>query len=352
MSPPRRQRPTTGPGVTVRPVEPEADAARLAQLMREYGFPRVTDDGLRDHLAPKPTQTRLTLVALDGTAAGTAPIGYADIFHQAPAPAGKFQLFLLVDPAHRRRGTGARLYDGALAFASSHGLRELRVPAWDDDPDSRAFAARRAFQLEHVITTSVLDLTTFDDAPFASTVDDVRAAGVRLFPLSDVPDTPEHRRRLHHLYRETWLDAPDGAPWVERMADDFTAPFFRPDAAPGFFLAADPTTGEWIGFTTLNVGQDPRYAHQGMTGVRRPYRGRRIALALKLLSIQHARTRGVLEIRTGNDSRNAPILAINHKLGFIPGRGQCSLVKRFPHRPGRTSAGCSAIARRRAPSAG
>ena len=315
----------------IRPLVADQDSSRLAQLMREYGFPRATDDGMRDYLTPKTTQTRLTLVALDDTTTPTpTPIGYADVIHQQPAPAGKFQMFLLVNPTHRRRGAGTRLYDQAVSFAFAHGLRELRVPAWDDDSNSLAFAAHRGFTLEHVITTSVLHVANFDESPFASVIHDVRASGIRLFPLSDVPDTPEHRRRLHDLYRETWLDAPDGANWVERMAEDFTAPYFKPDAAAGFFLAADSNAGPdgaWIGFTNLSVDKDARYAHQGMTGVRRPYRGRKIALALKLLSIRYALSRGVTEIRTGNDSRNAPILAINRKLGFISGRGQASLLK-------------------------
>jgi predicted GNAT superfamily acetyltransferase len=104
---------------------------------------------------------------------------------------------------------------------------------------------------------------------------------------------------------------------------------FRPENASALFLAADRASGEWIGFTRLNYSADPRYTHQAMTGVRRAYRRRKIALALKILGIQQARTRGVAEIETGNDSRNAAMLASNHKLGFVPGRGQHSLIKRF-----------------------
>src|SRR5687767_7646287 len=112
---------------SIRPLLAETDSPYIAQLMRDYGFPRATDDGMRDYLIPKPTQTRLTLVPVDDASPTPTVIGYADIFHQAPAPAGKFQLFLLVAPAFRRQVIGARLYDAAVTFAATNTLRELRV---------------------------------------------------------------------------------------------------------------------------------------------------------------------------------------------------------------------------------
>lgn len=61
------------------------------------------------------------------------------------------------------------------------------------------------------------------------------------------------------------------------------------------------------------------------TGVDREYRGRGIALALKLLTIRRSRALGATYLRTNNDSENAPILHINRKLGFqpIPGYYRC-----------------------------
>ncbi len=66
-------------------------------------------------------------------------------------------------------------------------------------------------------------------------------------------------------------------------------------------------------------------AHNDMTGVRREYRGRGIALALKLLAIRFARSVGAQEITTSNDSLNAPMLAVNRKLGYQPQNGQYKL---------------------------
>jgi RimJ/RimL family protein N-acetyltransferase len=51
--------------------------------------------------------------------------------------------------------------------------------------------------------------------------------------------------------------------------------------------------------------------------VLRAYRGRSLALALKLRGIAYARSRGMAEIQTVNDMANAPMLALNRKLGFV-----------------------------------
>jgi GNAT superfamily N-acetyltransferase len=52
------------------------------------------------------------------------------------------------------------------------------------------------------------------------------------------------------------------------------------------------------------------------TGMLRDYRGRGIAQALKVRTIMYAKQSGVSEILTENDSVNAPILAVNKKLGY------------------------------------
>ncbi|GCE09357.1 hypothetical protein KDAU_66860 [Dictyobacter aurantiacus] len=65
-----------------------------------------------------------------------------------------------------------------------------------------------------------------------------------------------------------------------------------------------------------------------MTGVEPEYRGRGIALALKLLVIRCARKYGVAYLRTNNDSENVPMLTVNRKLGYLPVPGKyllCSI---------------------------
>src|SRR6266568_5023748 len=65
----------------------------------------------------------------------------------------------------------------------------------------------------------------------------------------------------------------------------------------------------------------------GLTGVIREYRGRGIAVALKLKVIEFARNNKYEKLRTWNDSTNAPMIGINIKLGFKREVGWITLEK-------------------------
>ncbi len=72
---------------------------------------------------------------------------------------------------------------------------------------------------------------------------------------------------------------------------------------------------KWIGLGA--VGEFYSGTHvNAITGVLREYRGRKIGLALKLLGIEFAKSRGAKELRTQNHGTNAPMLAINKRLGY------------------------------------
>jgi RimJ/RimL family protein N-acetyltransferase len=82
-----------------------------------------------------------------------------------------------------------------------------------------------------------------------------------------------------------------------------------------YFLARD---GErYVGVSNMHRNEaQPGVIFQGFTGVVREYRGQGVAMALKLRTVQYAREHGYREIRTGNNTRNRPMLRINEAMGF------------------------------------
>jgi RimJ/RimL family protein N-acetyltransferase len=55
-----------------------------------------------------------------------------------------------------------------------------------------------------------------------------------------------------------------------------------------------------------------------MTAVARDWRGRGVAMALKRATIAWAVARGLEALETANDTDNAPMRAVNQRLGYRP----------------------------------
>jgi len=84
-------------------------------------------------------------------------------------------------------------------------------------------------------------------------------------------------------------------------------------------IAIDRSSGSVVGYANLvfPAGRTD-YAYHDMTAVARAWRGRGIALALKRATIGWAIRHGLAYLETGNDPDNAPMRAVNARLGFRP----------------------------------
>jgi RimJ/RimL family protein N-acetyltransferase len=148
----------------------------------------------------------------------------------------------------------------------------------------------------------------------------LEAQGARFFSLADVGDTEEARRAAYEINRRAALDIPGRihsfASFEEWRRFVCGASWYRPE---GQILAALGET--WVGLSAVGYFAESNSMYNMITGVDRPYRGRGLALALKLRTIRLARRYGAAYIRTHNDSENAPMLALNRKLGYQPEPG-------------------------------
>src|SRR4051812_319815 len=83
---------------------------------------------------------------------------------------------------------------------------------------------------------------------------------------------------------------------------------------------------EVIGYAKFSLTEaQPKTAHHDLTAVKRAWRGRGIAGALKASQIRWAKTHGYEELRTSNEERNEPIRRLNARLGYRPAPGRIFL---------------------------
>ncbi len=252
------------------------------------------------------------LARLDGVAVGSA-VGAIS----AQRPDRVFTLVTVL-PEQRRRGAGSALYKAISAWAAGQGLSELEVPVLDNDPESLAFAERRGFVEERRELGVVLHLSEI--APPAVEPPD----GVEIVTWAE---RPELIRGIYEVALEALPDIPGSEddevePFEDWLAHDMQGSGDRPEAT--FVAVAGEEVVGWAKFS-LTAAQ-PTTAHHDLSAVKRAWRGRGIAGALKAAQINWAIANGYKELHTRNEQRNEPIRRLNARLGYRPGIGRIYLV--------------------------
>jgi GNAT superfamily N-acetyltransferase len=226
----------------------------------------------------------------------------------ADAPA--LNAVLVVDPAERRRGVGSALYAALSEIAAAAGKTRLDVDVSDLDPDGGAFAEHRGFR--EVIERNVmvaLDLTRIE-APAIEP-----PPGIELVSYAARPDLA---RAVWEIAGEALPDIPsDGEPAVPGDLATFRLRHFEDATLPHDAFLIALAGDEAVGYATLRVrGSRPTVGMHFMTAVRRAWRGRGIAGALKRAHVAWAKQAGLTALETGNEERNAPIRALNARFGY------------------------------------
>ncbi len=302
------------------------DAARYVELINTISPEPATVEQLREWQRNFPHEgIRVRILAEDEHA---IMVGCAEITRRPNMVPGTFFIEVVIAPEFQRRGIGAQVYDHVVDVARAHGATRLICETRDHRPDCLQFAQKRGFEIDRHIFESTLDLTAFDELRFAGVIESAQAQGIRFFTLADVGNVEANQRKLYEL---NWRDALDIPGWEGEFPsfENFSRTVFQASwfSANGQIFAADGET--WIGLGAVGYFANNNSAYNMHTGVRKEYRGRHIALALKLLAIRYARSRGAAYIRTNNDSQNAPILAINRKLGYVPQPGYFKCIKKL-----------------------
>lgn len=235
---------------------------------------------------------------------------------------GVYEVYGVVHPLWRGRGVGQALLAAFEPYARRQGAARLWTDCRESQATSIRFLEQAGFATYGIRFESALDLTRFKASDYADASERVTAAGFTLTTLAQVrPTRPEAERDLFELYRVAIHDVPfPGGARLTPVYDTWHSYMLEgPTTDPAFiFLALD---GErMVGMTAIQLLQDAP-AVTSATAVLREYRGRGVALALKVMSLAALKERGYVEARTQNDTANPPILHLNEKLGYrrLPG---------------------------------
>ncbi|MBQ1027872.1 GNAT family N-acetyltransferase [Micromonospora sp. C95] len=238
-------------------------------------------------------------------------VGWVSASRNTNTSAAVGELSLLhVHPDQRRRGIGGALLGRALEHLAPLGLDRLRGRTL---PEALPFARRHGFTPSREEHFSALELHTLP--PLAGSPDDVR-----LVTLAEVDPRRVHRVEVLASADEPGdvaLGAIDYATWC---ADTWDNVGLDREASMGAEV-----DGELVAISL--VKRDGARMWSDYTGTVPDFRGRGLGRSVKLAALHRAAARGVTVAYTGNDAANAPMLAINDRLGYRRVASQWSCVR-------------------------
>lgn len=215
-------------------------------------------------------------------------------------------------PEHRRLGVGEQLVAALSGVARDAGKSTLMGRTTADRPEALAFLAKRGFVEYERMKIVRLELAGLAPPPIGP------PKGVGITSLEARPELVEG---VYEVSKEALPDIPGEDPRPPETIEAFRLrDVDRPSIPPGgFAVAVEAATGAVVGYANLLLAPgNPSVAWHGMTGVARAWRGRGIAGALKRATIAWAIGHGLEALEGANDIDNAPMRAVNARLGYRP----------------------------------
>ena len=234
-----------------------------------------------------------------------------------PSPGDFAVADIAVVPAARHRGIGTALLTDVSTRARGLGKNALQFEVRESDPESRSFLERRGYDHVGAEKAVSLDLEGID----APTVEP--PPGVRIVSRAEEPDLLEG---MYEVCVEAEADIPGHAgtrTFEEWRAHEIDKPSRRPELSFAAVAGDDV-----VGYAGLQAFGDE--AHHGLTAVKRAWRRRGIATALKRAEIAAAKEAGFRALVTESEERNLAMRRLNEKLGFRPAPEWSALVMRGP----------------------
>jgi mycothiol synthase len=255
--------------------------------------PRERVDSAQDLRAQAGPQQQFLLAEVDGALAGSGVVGKSDL-------AGLGAVAARVLPGWRCRGVGTAILRALADRAAEMGFSAVGSNV--EDADSVRFAQRYGFR---EVDRQVEQVRVIGREPTPHAL-----PGVAIISVSERPGL--WRAAYHTVgvqaFQDMALDSPLDISLEQWERDWIT------DPGAMFVALAD---GEVIGCAGLLPDtDDPGRAEHALTAVRRDWRRRGVASALKRTSLAWAASHGLREVYTWTQRGNDGMRALNTSLGF------------------------------------
>jgi mycothiol synthase len=287
------------------------DVPGLGRVVAVHNVVRPDDPTTVEELVDwrRQAEDMIWLVAADDGEDAGAGVGLVG-WHSEPGTA--FAEFWAL-PQARGCGAGTALLDELGRWSAERGSVALDTVVAEDDEPSLAWATRRGLREVGRESRLVLELDEIE-APAVEP-----PAGIEIVPWAERPGI---ERGLYEVSLEAEPDIPgeehnEVPPFETWLANDMQGVSDRPEAV-FVALAGD----EVVGYAKLAFPQASSRVFHDLTGVKRSWRRRGIAAALKRTQIRWAKEQGYAQLVTGNEARNEPIRRLNERHGYRvePGR--------------------------------
>lgn len=249
-------------------------------------------------------------------------VGYSSVGKWLNGETGSFLCSVLKN--HRNSGLGSKLVILSLSKAFEQGYRSVFSQTYNEAGER--FAAKLGGDVIGCQSTRMLELARVDWNLVADWISDSISKNpdlkivfqttihdAQLEPLSRVSMEISDELFALNRYRAKATFESEEKEWRRRQDES------KEPGKTRLFLFATDHGDQILGYTFCVINSsDPSFVTQGMTAVPKEFRGRGLGKLLKASMLEKLREnyKSARVVRTFNNDLNAPMVAINNKLGF------------------------------------
>jgi GNAT superfamily N-acetyltransferase len=231
----------------------------------------------------------------------------------------KYRLLLVSDPQWLKRGVGGLLLDRLMEDLREAQAVTVSCRQYASETELVNLLESRGFAVTSRVLDLRLDVAGVDVSRLTTLMQRFDAEGISISTFAEERVRDPHC--VEKVYQLTTLlsqDDPARGPFVAPAYNAREAlmwlemPYVLPEA---HFIAK--RGDEYVGVSDVSLFEAmPGGLTQGFTGVKREYRRRGLATALKLCGIVYAQSHGYQIIQSFNKPQQTAIRSLNEKLGF------------------------------------